>query len=74
MTASPELLRLMDHDLDAPATLTSPALDVIAANPQAEALYDGFAHFDNLMRMIFLDPAAQEFYLDWDRAARGGCQ
>ncbi|QMU74658.1 helix-turn-helix domain-containing protein [Streptacidiphilus sp. PB12-B1b] len=65
------LLRLMDAHLDAPAVLTGPALDILAANRLAETLYSGFARMDNLLRMIFLDPAALDFYVDWDRAARG---
>jgi transcriptional regulator with XRE-family HTH domain len=65
----PELLRLMDHFLDVPAFVLGPALDVLAANALAEALYSGFARFDNLLRMVFLDPFAREFYADWDRAA-----
>lgn len=56
--------------IDAPATLTSPALDVLAANPLAQALYAGFAAFDNLARMAFLDPAAPVCHADWDNAAR----
>ena len=44
---------------------------MLAANPLAHALYGGFTRFDNLARMVFLDPAAQAFYADWDSAARG---
>ena len=65
------LLDFLTDTVDAPATLTGPALDVLAANPLAEALYAGFARFDNLARMVFLDPTAPRFYADWDNAARG---
>lgn len=67
----PALLRLLDDQLDAPATVLGPALDILAANALAIALYRGFARLDNLLRMIFLDPAARQFYLDWEQAARG---
>ncbi|MCB5907401.1 helix-turn-helix domain-containing protein [Streptomyces pinistramenti] len=70
-TVSTELLRLLDHFLDVPACVLSPALDVLAANPVAEQLYSGFAQFDNLLRMTFLDPFARRFFRDWDQAARG---
>src|SRR5262249_8185581 len=31
---------------------------------------DGLQHRDNLLRMIFLDPAARTFYPEWERSAR----
>lgn len=70
VSVSDELLRLMDHFIDVPAFVLGPALDVLAANALAEALYSGFARFDNLLRIIFLDPFAREFYPEWDRVAR----
>ena len=70
-TVGPVLLDFLTDTVDAPATLTGPALDVLAANPLARALYAGFARFDNLARMVFLDPVAADFYADWDTAARG---
>ncbi|MFE9418885.1 helix-turn-helix transcriptional regulator [Streptomyces griseofuscus] len=69
-TVAPELLRLMDGMRDVPAFVIGAAQDVLAANAMARELYDGFARYDNLLRMIFLDPYAREFYADWDRAAR----
>ncbi|MFI2184400.1 hypothetical protein [Streptomyces sioyaensis] len=70
-TASPQLLSFMEHFIDAPATIVGPALDVPAANALSAALYSGFARQDNLLRMMFLDPAAPAFSMDWERAARG---
>lgn len=70
-SVGPVLLDLLTDTIGAPATLTGPALDVLAANARARALYAGFARFDNLARMVFLDPAARDFYTDWDSAARG---
>ncbi|MFD7015707.1 helix-turn-helix transcriptional regulator [Streptomyces sp. NPDC059928] len=69
-TVAPELLRLMDSMRDAPAFVVGAAQDVLAANAMARELYRGFARYDNLLRMIFLDPFAREFYADWEHAAR----
>ncbi|OKH98988.1 transcriptional regulator [Streptomyces sp. CB02923] len=69
-TVAPELLRLMDGMREVPAFVVGAAQDVLAANAMATELYSGFARYDNLLRMIFLDPFACEFYADWDRAAR----
>nr|WP_095871172.1 helix-turn-helix transcriptional regulator [Streptomyces sp. TLI_235] len=63
-------LRLLLDGLPAPAVVTGRALDVLALNPLAAALYTEFARVDNLVRMTFLDPAARSFHRDWDAAAR----
>ncbi|GAB3588357.1 helix-turn-helix transcriptional regulator [Amycolatopsis endophytica] len=68
-TVSRELVTLMDGMRDVPAFVVGSAQDVLAANGMADALYSGFTRFDNLLRMIFLDPFAREFYRDWDKAA-----
>ncbi|GAA4906837.1 helix-turn-helix protein [Actinomycetospora succinea] len=67
---APELQRLMDQMAGVPAFVVGPGQDVLAANALAQAVYRGFSAFDNLLRMIFLDPVAREFYLDWDQVAR----
>ncbi|WP_405466746.1 helix-turn-helix transcriptional regulator [Streptomyces jietaisiensis] len=69
-TVAPELLRLMDGMPDVPAFLVGAAQDVLGANAMARELYRGFARFDNLLRLIFLDPYARSFYSDWDTVAR----
>ncbi|MET8025315.1 helix-turn-helix transcriptional regulator [Streptomyces avermitilis] len=66
---APHLRRLLDTWSDTPAFVLGHALDVLARNRLAGALYGGFTHCDNLVRMTFLDPAAHHFYRDWDRAA-----
>ncbi|WP_236792243.1 helix-turn-helix domain-containing protein [Amycolatopsis sp. GM8] len=66
---SRDLVTLMNGMRDVPAFVVGSAQDVLAANAMAEALYSGFARFDNLLRMIFLDPFARRFYADWDKAA-----
>ncbi|MGW4502152.1 helix-turn-helix transcriptional regulator [Micromonospora sp. NPDC004336] len=67
---SPQLLRLIDNWPDTPAFILGPALDILAHNALAAALHSGFQRFDNLGRMVFLDPAGRTFYQDWDKAAR----
>ncbi|MFI2239241.1 helix-turn-helix domain-containing protein [Streptomyces chrestomyceticus] len=69
-TVAPELLRLMDGMREVPAFVVGAAQGVLAAHAMARELYRGFARYSNLLRMIFLDPFAREFYADWDRAAR----
>ncbi|MCF6427216.1 MULTISPECIES: helix-turn-helix domain-containing protein [Amycolatopsis] len=70
LTVAPELVRLMDGMPDVPAFLVGAAQDILAANAMARELYRGFARYDNLLRMIFLDPYARSFYGDWDAASR----
>ncbi|MGV9773743.1 helix-turn-helix domain-containing protein [Streptosporangium sp. NPDC003464] len=71
---SPDLLRLIWSWPYTPALVISRRMDVLAANPLATALYEGWEHADNLLRMVFLAPAAHEFYrefgLDWEQVAR----
>ena len=67
---APELVRLLESWPDTPAFILGPALDILAHNAIAAALHSGFERFDNLARMVFLDPAGREFYQDWDRAAQ----
>ncbi|XCI61996.1 transcriptional regulator [Mycolicibacterium parafortuitum] len=67
---TPELLRMMDGLHELPAFVVGRAQDILAANAIADELYSGFQRFDNLLRMIFLDPFARDFYADWDQVAR----
>jgi transcriptional regulator with XRE-family HTH domain len=66
----PELLRLMEAWPHTPAMVMGRHLDVLAANSLATALHGGFARGNNLVRTLFLDPAARERYPDWDVVAR----
>ncbi|MFI8276783.1 helix-turn-helix transcriptional regulator [Streptomyces sp. NPDC085929] len=66
---SPQLLQLLDSWPDTPAFVLGPALDVLAHNTLAAALHSGFRQFDNLARMVFLDPAGRGFHQDWEKAA-----
>ncbi|MFD9001564.1 helix-turn-helix transcriptional regulator [Streptomyces sp. NPDC059582] len=65
----PHLRRLLETWSQTPAFILGNALDVLARNRLAAALFAGFTSCDNLLRMTFLDPAARDFYRDWDRAA-----
>ncbi|MER5193731.1 helix-turn-helix transcriptional regulator [Streptomyces sp. NPDC002755] len=66
---SRQLLRLMDGWDHTPAFVVGPALDIMAGNSLATALHSGFDRFDNLARMVFVDPAGREFYQERERAA-----
>jgi transcriptional regulator with XRE-family HTH domain len=67
---NPDLQRLLDTWVHTPATVLGRRMDVLAHNALARALYQDFTTGTNLLRAIFLDPATQQFYADWDRVAR----
>jgi hypothetical protein len=48
--------------------VASRCLDVLAANPVARALSPGFTPGLNFLRWRLLEPAAREFFVDWDEA------
>jgi transcriptional regulator with XRE-family HTH domain len=68
--ASPDLCRLMESWAFTPALLCDRLMNVLATNSLAVALLDELERTDNLFRLTFLDPAAREFFLDWDQIAR----
>jgi len=51
-----------------PAIVASRCLDVLAANSIARALSRGFTPGENFLRWRLLEPAARDFYVDWDEA------
>jgi hypothetical protein len=65
---SPAVLRLIEKWDHAPALVVNRRLDIVAKNRLAGALFKGLEH-DNLLRFAFLDPAACEFYMDWEQEA-----
>jgi transcriptional regulator with XRE-family HTH domain len=65
----PAMVRLMDAWPDAACFVLDPVLDILAMNALADRLFTPFAATDNLVAMVFLDPAGRTFYTDWDRAA-----
>lgn len=49
-----------------PAIVVSRCQDVLAANPIARALSPGFTPGTNFLRWRLFEPAAREFFVDWD--------
>ncbi len=49
-----------------PAIVVSRCQDVLAANPIARALSPGFTPGINFLRWRLFEPAAREFFVDWD--------
>ena len=64
--------RILDQ-ISAPATVRNARLDYVGANPLGRALYapvfDSREQPANSARFTFLDPAAADFYPDWERVA-----
>ncbi|MEU8379317.1 helix-turn-helix transcriptional regulator [Streptosporangium sp. NPDC048865] len=44
-------------------------LDFLARNSLATALFQGLDNRDNALRLTFLNPAAREFYVNWEQQA-----
>ena len=69
----PAVQRLLDAMTMAPVYVRNGRMDVLAANRLGRALFAPLfgspAKPTNLARFIFLDPAAREFYQEWDRLA-----
>lgn len=67
---APHLLGLLDDWTAAPAYILGWWGDVLVRNSLAAALHSHFVHGDNMLRMIFLDPAGRDFFRDWTATAR----
>jgi hypothetical protein len=69
----PGVQRLLNAMTGAPALVRNGRLDYLAANPLGRALYaplfESPAGPPNSARFVFLDPASQDFFVHWDRAA-----
>jgi transcriptional regulator with XRE-family HTH domain len=69
----PGVQRILDGMTMVPAYVRNGRLDVLAANQLGRAVFAPvFARptgTPNLARFIFLDPASQDFYLDWEQLA-----
>jgi len=65
--------QILDAMSDAPAWVRNARHDMLAANRLARALYAPVLADPrrpaNNARFVYLDPAAREFFADWDRAA-----
>jgi transcriptional regulator with XRE-family HTH domain len=69
----PAVQRILES-IGAPATVSNMRCDYIAANQLGRALYaplfDSREQPPNSARFTFLDPAAQAFFVDWEKAAK----
>jgi len=69
-----EIQCTLDAITGAAAYVGKDRLDILAANPLGRALfsvlYAAPTRPANFARFVFLDPRAETFYTDWDRAAR----
>ncbi|OHV47343.1 helix-turn-helix transcriptional regulator [Pseudofrankia sp. BMG5.36] len=69
----PSVARILDGMTELPALVNNGRLDVLAANPLAEALFAPVfadpARPVNHARFTFLNPRARDFWIDWERAA-----
>jgi transcriptional regulator with XRE-family HTH domain len=69
----PVLQQILDAITDAPAWIRNNRHDILAANQLARALYAPVLADPrrpaNTARFIYLDPASQEFFIDWERVA-----
>ena len=65
--------QVLDAITDAPAWIRNARHDMLAANRMARALYAPLLADPrrpvNNARFVYLDPAARDFFTDWDRAA-----
>ncbi|MBO0980202.1 helix-turn-helix domain-containing protein [Microbacterium sp. SD291] len=68
----PSILRLLDAMTEVPAVVRDSHFDYLAGNALGRALYAPvFADpVPNSARFAFLDPAAHEFYPDWERVTQ----
>lgn len=72
-TLRPSLAQILES-LTTPATISNGRGDYLAANAIGRALYaplfESHEQPPNSARFTFLDPTAQEFFMDWEHAAR----
>jgi transcriptional regulator with XRE-family HTH domain len=68
----PSIQRLLDAITEAPAIIRNNYYDYVAANRLGRALYSPvFAEpAPNSARFAFFNPAAHDFYLDWDKVTQ----
>jgi transcriptional regulator with XRE-family HTH domain len=66
---SPALLGMMAAWTETPAVVLGRRMNVLAHNQLGEALFAGHRYSDDLVRLVFLDQDARDFYPDWERVA-----
>jgi transcriptional regulator with XRE-family HTH domain len=64
------LLLLMEAWTLGPAYIVNHRCDVLAENPQASLLFEQFEVTGNILRLIFLDPEAKSFWVNWESYAK----
>lgn len=69
----PPVEQLLEQLRPAPAYVLNRISDILAANPEAVALFVGLDRWPrarwNTIRYLFLHPAARELFVDWQRTA-----
>jgi len=72
-TVRPAVQQLLDAMTGAPAYVRNGRLDILGANHLGRAVFapvfQNTTDRPNLARFVFLDPAAQDFYRDWEQLA-----
>ena len=66
---APQIARLLDAMPGVPAFVIGRCMDVLAQNRLAELLCGGIPGDGNMVRHVFLDPAARQTYPDWSDVA-----
>lgn len=73
-TLRPAIQQVLDAITEAPAFMRNGRHDLVAMNRLARALYSPVladSHRPaNIIRFIYLDPAAKDFFVEWERTAR----
>ncbi|MFD6445505.1 helix-turn-helix transcriptional regulator [Promicromonospora sp. NPDC060204] len=73
-TVRPAVQQVLDAISDAPAWVRNGRHDIVAMNRLARALYAPVLADPrrpaNTARFVYLDPAARDFFVDWERIAR----
>ncbi|GAA4562882.1 helix-turn-helix transcriptional regulator [Planotetraspora kaengkrachanensis] len=63
------VLRFIEKWDDASVFVVNRRLDILAKNRVATALFEEVDYTDNLIRLGFLNPAARQFWLNWEEEA-----
>ncbi|WP_422771904.1 helix-turn-helix domain-containing protein [Plantactinospora sp. WMMC1484] len=70
----PSIQRMLDRLDHSPAIVFGRYYDILAWNAAAAALYQDFSRLTaaerNYTRLLFLDPASRDLFVDWEEAAR----
>ncbi|MFJ4655196.1 helix-turn-helix transcriptional regulator [Nocardia sp. NPDC088792] len=69
-TPNEYLLLVMGSWSLGPAYIVNHRSDVLARNQLAQRIFERFEYPDNVLRMLFLDPAARQTWAEWDTFAR----